>query len=205
MEQVWADWTVTAPWSVVVPLLALSHAAVGLLARRLTLRVMAPVLLSSEEGPMPRRTWQALDRHGKMIVIIMVVSALFLGLAAQQFFAQRQQASLVDCVSEWGADMVETIEVRTTASADVEKATKNFAAKSQKKEVALDTIINTIILLRRNPPEAIQADLSDALAMYAQAKIVEDRAAERLEEEQERLAETRRLNQYPTAPALACE
>lgn len=206
MTQVWADWQVTAPLSTVIPVLVVSHLAVWLLARKVTIRVMAPRLLGEKVTRMsPRRTWRSLDKHGRIAVVSMICGALLIGMGLQQFMFQRSQKALIGCVQDWGGDLIATSEARSSAAIELDNAQQTLDSLQRRKERALDEIVNVVILARQHPPRADESDFTAALASYARAKNLVDAQVEVVAQKKRALDHARKKNQYPEPPALVCD
>lgn len=153
-----------------------------------------------EGAPMPESK-PARKRPGWSAVVFGIV---LLAIGAQQLQYQansdaddRRIKQNTDCVSrwgqemsEWGADVVETIGTRTDA-------TQRLEAAKERRANAVDRIINVVILGRSVPPRADEKDFDRALVKFAAAKA-------NLRSTRKSTKQTRDENPYPAAPVLNC-
>lgn len=147
--------------------------------------------------------FRAENRHTTLALLAIVVGVMLAGAGMLFYLAEREDdrqdaralareqadREYADCLSEFAADLVDTIEVRTEASARLERV-------GAEKDRALDRLLQITELARRTPPEATAQQFDAALAARVAAQARYDEVAEKV-------AEIRADNRY-VSPKVVC-
>lgn len=137
-------------------------------------------------------------RHPSTYGLVMAVAALILiGIGTQALLAAQDNAQrdardrrYTQCLSEFASDLVTTIERRTRATERLDRA-------KAARDAATDRVIRVVVLARRVPPEATEAEFDRALEAQLAAQ-------QHLQQVRRQTAAVRRVNQYET-PAATCQ
>lgn len=136
-------------------------------------------------------------RHLTGPVTIILAALFVIGIGTQAWLWQKHDAAqdredreYADCLSNFAADLVETIETRTKASAKLERAT-------ERKSEALDNLIVVLDLARQTPPKATD----DQFTMALERRLAAQR---HYDDVQAQLEAVRDDNPY-TSPKVVCE
>jgi hypothetical protein len=159
---------------------------------------------------MPERI-RNMSKSSRAVVTLLVVAAVFIGLALQQrafqsatISDQEAQAAVIECVQGWGDEFAESIQARTDENTKVRDAQIEVTAATKEKTEALDAIVRSVILLREVPPRATQERLDVALGEYQDAKARLDAAGDALERALRLQEQVARENPYK-APRVVCD
>lgn len=147
---------------------------------------------------------EQLERRGSTpswIILVLVAALVAVGVgvgvvttnrAADAAAAERTAAfaGQTACLNRWAADFTDTLNARVDASRLLDRA-------EQRRDRALDRVIEVSAALRRIPPESVEADLTRALENA-------DAARRNLAEVRADTEQTRTDNPYPPPPTLTC-
>lgn len=158
------------------------------------------------------------DRRRMTPAIVAIIASVFVvAFGAQAWLAQQDNAdrdaaaaaqdrrdrAYADCLTEFAADLVATIDTRTQASAALERAEARLARANEAKSRALDEVIVTVLLARRIPPEASEAEFDAALEARVAAQTRYDAVRDDVDRIRARVDEVRADNQY-VSPEVVC-
>lgn len=123
----------------------------------------------AEMAAEPHRDKKVATKYLSRSVVYALLFAVFcMTLGVQQFFFQSAQNDLNSCTNDWADEMTDTFTVRSDATTDLDAA-KNRAIN------AVFELVGVFILLRQDPPEANDSDISTVLTEFAAARANLDR------------------------------
>ncbi len=160
------------------------------LARRARGATLGPMTSSARDN---RRAYIA----GTIALVLLILAGVFTAKQVTESAADEaardrtaQFEAQAACISQWGKEVVETIETRSEATAKLERA---LAVKDK----AYDEVIRIAALRNRTPPEATEIDGDAALEAANEAR-------ERVEKVRIEVDDIRDTVEYPAPPTLTC-
>lgn len=160
----------------------------------------------TDRGEPVRRTHhepRSLDskNRSRVITVVIIVSALMIGLGIQQIMFQRDRDARDACSQRWGNDVIDTLETRVSSNDKVAKATQSRDEASTERDNAVDSVLLLVRALQRaDPPpsEDIQRDRFErALQRFFIAKGKLVKAQDHLDDVIAAAEKTKDANPYP--------
>ncbi len=132
-----------------------------------------------------------------LVLVMLILAGVFAAVMVTRSYANSQAVERTAafekqaaCISQWGKEVVETIETRSNATAKLERA---LAVKDK----AYDEVIRIAALRNRTPPEATELDGDAALEAANNARA-------RVEAVRIQVDDIRDEATYPAPPTLTC-
>lgn len=186
------------------------------MVRHLRVREFEPghVALEVNPDPTPGGTvspYRAAMRRHTYVIVLIVAALVVIGIGIQAHLAaedndQRdaRDRAYADCLTNFAADLVATIETRTNAGSRLERAERRLEAAERRKQATLDRLLTITMLARDVPPRATVAQFDKALEARVRAQ--ERYATVYAQVEQVRAAteQVRAANQY-VKPQVVCD
>lgn len=142
--------------------------------------------------------------------LALIIAGMFVvAIGAQSYVALRdnanrdaQDADYAECLSDFAADLVRTIRVRTGAAGEVEELEAQLQDAEDTKNDALDRII--LVVSQARAGAGFDDRFDAALDRRVSAQNRYDEVRSQVDAAREKLDETRAMNEYQS-PRVTCE
>lgn len=151
------------------------------------------------------------NRHLTVPIVIIVASLVIIGIGAQAWIASREDRARTECLEQFGADIVTSLNASRTANARLTRAQGHLTDAGERKDNALDRLI-TISQQAQQSGAQSQEDLPPGLldeyervlAERVKAQRAYDRVKTRVDRLQAEADATRAANPLQP-PKLTCK